>query len=95
MGRDPIPFLKAKVTGKIAIEFEGESVFNSDVNLSLVITEKNGAQVIERLTPQIMEIASKIGDLLAQKIKEAQTSSKEDPFDSGFPHSQPLHPDEE
>jgi hypothetical protein len=88
-----VPFINLKLAGKILVELDGEPVFNSDVNLNLKITENNAAQMIEGLTPQIMELANQVGDLLSKKIAESQAPTN--PFESLFGHSRPLHPDEE
>lgn len=67
-----VPFVKAKVTGKVLVECQGETVFNSDINLSLTITEDNAAQVIESVTPQIMAIATQISEVISTKLNNHQ-----------------------
>jgi len=81
-----VPFLKTRLTGNISVEFQGKSIIDSKVNLSLVVTEENSATIIEDLTPRILALASQIGEVLAEKIAEAEESKKNEPdsFESFF-----------
>lgn len=67
-----IPFLSVKLKGRVSAHYKGVPILGTDVDLNLVLTEDNVAQVIEQATPLIMALASQVGNVLAKKVAQAE-----------------------
>lgn len=76
-----VPFLNVKLKGKVSAHYKGIPVFGTDVDLNLVLTEDNVAQVIDQAAPLIMTLAAQVGEVLgealAQKIAEVQAKQED------------------